>query len=288
MLTTANTWTRFINLDQSEDRRRCTEEVLKVVEPVIGPARRFSAIKHKEGWKGCTLSHLAVLQDAIDNAPPEVKHLAVFEDDIIWRPGTDVVATLEKPINSAFDVLMLAYTPWMPELHNWQVLSRDSHLMRLTGGELAWSTGYVVHRRFWSTLHSHWTSTLDVEPLDISWRALFPKHQFLCFTPQLGNQAPGQSTINADSRMNPRHADPNIAFVGRTPPPPLGRLFPMARSVAEAKRVFDFVIYLGETSPPPLLINQTIHLCKRRWFHNNNRCCYDLSKTFPECQIWGK
>lgn len=285
-LSPANTLTRFINLDESVERRAHVEEALKVVEPVIGSALRFPAIRHSPGWKGCTLSHLAVLKEAIDTAPPNIQHLAVFEDDILWRPKLDIAGILAKPIHTAFDMLILAYPPWFPDLQHWVDLPKDPQLMRLKGGDLAWTTGYIVHRRFWSTLYRQWTKTLDTLQVDVSWRQLLARHTFLCYTPVLGNQSQLASDVDPTRRTHYRHLDPNIALVGEQSNFPINRLFPLLRSIDKS---FDFNIKTNNSRfVSPSVIWNAVQLCKRRWVHNGKRCCYDFTNPncLCDCQVW--
>jgi glycosyl transferase, family 25 len=279
-LSPANTWTRFINLDSSVERRVQTKDNLRFIEPVLGPAQRFTAIEHSPGWKGCTLSHLAVLKEAIDTAPPEIQHLAVFEDDIIWRPSLDVAGILAKPIFSPFDILVLAYPPWLPDVEHWKLLDDDAHMMRLTGGDLAWTTGYIVHRRFWPVLHKRWTETFDELEVDVSWRYLLPKHIFLCYTPVLGNQSQLQSDVKPERRVYTRHMDPNIALVGKSSHDisPLDKLYLPACSVQFAKDNFDYAINLGNNRAVLRdYVASAAKLCRRRWVHNGPRCCFSFN-----------
>lgn len=290
-LSAENTWTRFINLDKSVARRKEAEQVLSVLEPVIGTAKRFSAIAHEKGWIGCALSHLAILAEALDTAPSEIEHLAIFEDDIMWRPNVDVASVLAMPIRNRFDMLILAYPPWFPESYNWQALTHDSQLMRLTGGNLAWTTGYIAHRRFWSVLHRQWTKTLTKIEIDVSWRQLLAQHVFLCYTPVLGNQSGSRSTINLARRIYNHHTDPNITFVSKALPAlaPIDRLYPTVPSLDIAKQFYDFAIVLQKENPIPLSkVIQMIQFCKQRWIHGLKGCVIDFTKPrcFCDCYFW--
>ena len=68
-----------INLDS---RREQFEEVRRSFNPYSISCERFSAIEHEEGFVGCALSHLKIIEEAKKNHWPWVM---VLEDDCVAR-----------------------------------------------------------------------------------------------------------------------------------------------------------------------------------------------------------
>ena len=68
-----------INLDS---RREQFEEVQRSFEPYGISCERFSAIEHEEGFVGCALSHLKIIEQAKNNRWPWVM---LMEDDCVAR-----------------------------------------------------------------------------------------------------------------------------------------------------------------------------------------------------------
>ena len=68
----------YINLDVRIDRRTRFEEEMKHLGL---QANRFSAIKHKSGAIGCSMSHITLLKYARDN---NLDHIVIMEDDITF------------------------------------------------------------------------------------------------------------------------------------------------------------------------------------------------------------
>ena len=98
--------TIYINLGHRTDRRLRVEEVLRSVG--IRDFERFPAISDSLGILGCTKSHAAVLEKAIDEKYPIVM---ICEDDMEFLGERDeILKTIVEFINnSALDVLCLAY-----------------------------------------------------------------------------------------------------------------------------------------------------------------------------------
>ena len=66
----------YINLASREDRKTHLEEQMQIMGI---NAQRFNAIQMKNGAVGCTLSHLRLLEDAIEK---KMDHILIMEDDI--------------------------------------------------------------------------------------------------------------------------------------------------------------------------------------------------------------
>ena len=65
---------KVINLEERKDRWEYMKNLFNDYD-----LERFDAIKHKEGWKGCTLSHVSIIENAKKN---DDDYVIVMEDDV--------------------------------------------------------------------------------------------------------------------------------------------------------------------------------------------------------------
>ena len=95
----------YINLEHRVDRKNQVEEELKTLGI---KAERFNAIKMENGAIGCSMSHLKILQDAVNN---NLDHVLIVEDDISFlKPEvfkTQINKFFELHGNN-WDVILLA------------------------------------------------------------------------------------------------------------------------------------------------------------------------------------
>jgi hypothetical protein len=101
----------FINLDSRTDRR--THFELQFSEIGFHP-QRFAAIHNANGAIGCTMSHIACMEMAIQN---KWDHVLVCEDDAtIINPGQlmDQVNHFFQQFNDSWDVVLLAGNNYQP------------------------------------------------------------------------------------------------------------------------------------------------------------------------------
>ena len=108
----------YINLDHRHDRREEVEGELKEYDIPQEKIKRFSAIKYNPGFIGCTMSHIAVLEEAIrDN----VKNILILEDDfqfVVSKKDFDDSLHYffnELPLDGHWDVIMFNYNTNNPE-----------------------------------------------------------------------------------------------------------------------------------------------------------------------------
>jgi len=92
----------YINLEERKDRNESIINELKKLD--ITP-NRFNAIKDSNGAVGCTKSHIAVIEKAIDN---DWDYVCIFEDDIIIQRDNLLKKRVNKLLNKEWDVLMLS------------------------------------------------------------------------------------------------------------------------------------------------------------------------------------
>jgi glycosyl transferase family 25 len=96
----------YINLDKRTDRNKImTETVIPKFEEHL--VTRFSAVENTNGAVGCYLSHIQVLQDAINL---NVKNILILEDDISWNRYDENYEKLKEMTNRPYDVIMLGGT----------------------------------------------------------------------------------------------------------------------------------------------------------------------------------
>ena len=95
----------YINLEHRVDRKNQVEEELKTIGI---KAERFNAIKMEDGAIGCSMSHLKLLQDAVNN---KLDHILILEDDITFLQPEVFKTQLNKFFElhgNNWDVILLA------------------------------------------------------------------------------------------------------------------------------------------------------------------------------------
>ena len=131
----------YINLDSRMDRRVHFES--QFTKMGLTP-QRFSAIRNADGAIGCSMSHVACLELAIQN---EWDHVLVCEDDAtITKPGQLVyqVNQFLNRFNDGWDVLLLAG-------NNYQPFRQESpECVRVANCQT--TTAYLVRRPYFETL----------------------------------------------------------------------------------------------------------------------------------------
>jgi len=69
----------YINLEHRKDRKEHIEnQIKKIIDPKLSITTRFNAIANKNGCIGCSKSHLAVIEECIQN---NYNNVLIFEDD---------------------------------------------------------------------------------------------------------------------------------------------------------------------------------------------------------------
>lgn len=177
----------YINLDSRVDRRTHIEGQLARVFP-SEKIHRFPAIQHSVGAKGCSMSHIAVLELAKKNGWTNV---LVVEDDFTWNNFEKGAPVLDGLLSRPFDVIALcgAYVS----------CEQDG---RLLSSQTA--TAYVVNQVYYDTLIANFREGLALYEvtndyrqyaLDQYWKRLQPKGQWYIVRPNMGFQLPGYSDI---------------------------------------------------------------------------------------------
>lgn len=131
----------YINLDERNDRLvSCERELQKI--GLLRPCR-FSAIKHKNGRIGCSMSHLRCLENAKKERLP---YICIFEDDIIIPKPNKVRNQVNRIIESGvhWDILCLsgnAFQPHKVEADDYIIVNR-----------MYCGTAYIVKEHYYDTL----------------------------------------------------------------------------------------------------------------------------------------
>lgn len=140
----------YINLSQRTDRRALME---KEVLPTFPAEKitRFDAIKHTRGDIGCSMSHIAVLEDALTSG---CKNILVLEDDLKWTTdastysnGLTMIETLVDA--NKYDVISFGCT--LPQY--------DNVSLRLKKGYT--TSSYLVNGPYIPTLLSNFKEGLN-------------------------------------------------------------------------------------------------------------------------------
>ena len=140
----------YINLAQRTDRRALMEKEVLPTFPA-DKISRFDAIKHTRGDIGCSMSHIAVLEDALTSG---CKNILVLEDDLKWTTdastysnGLTMIETLVDA--NKYDVISFGCT--LPEY--------DNVSLRLKKGYT--TSSYLVNGPYIPTLLSNFKEGLN-------------------------------------------------------------------------------------------------------------------------------
>ena len=171
----------YINLAHRTDRREQVEKELSIFpsEKVL----RFDAIKHERGAIGCSLSHIAVLEMAIEK---NWKNVLIVEDDMIWNNNQFDTGrkTLNNLISKPYDVIVLGgtfvkYNPMTNKLIECQT-----------------TTAYLIHNHYFQKLLDCFKqSVADKSYIDKSWKSLQKPDNWFIIYPPLAIQSAGYSDI---------------------------------------------------------------------------------------------
>lgn len=178
----------YINLEHRADRREQIEsELFKYFpsEKVI----RFNAIKDQRGSIGCTKSHIAVLEMAIQQ---NWNNVLVVEDDAIWSNFDTGYTLLETLIKTPYDVITLGTAHASYEKNTYKLLCGQT------------TTAYLIQKSYYPILLDNFTIGLsnllktkdwNTYALDQYWKQLQPRDNWFCVVPSLLVQAPSYSDI---------------------------------------------------------------------------------------------
>lgn len=152
----------FINLDSRTDRR--THFELQFFKIGFNP-QRFAAIQNARGAIGCTMSHIACMETAIQN---KWDHVLVCEDDATIINLDQLVHQVNhffQRFNDSWDVLLLAG-------NNYQPFRQESpEAVRVANCQT--TTAYLVRRPYFETLLANFKDGLrKLKAIDQYWKLL--------------------------------------------------------------------------------------------------------------------
>ena len=134
----------YINLKYRIDRRQQIERELSTIGI---NAKRFNAIPTRNGFIGCSMSHLRLLQDAVKN---NYSHLLILEDDIQFLDFEKFKTNFNKFLElhgNDWDVILFAGNDFLP------LIPVDETCVRVTGSLT--TTGYLVNGHYLRTLRDN-------------------------------------------------------------------------------------------------------------------------------------
>jgi glycosyl transferase family 25 len=191
----------YINLDNRIDRN---VQILNEFKRLHIPSNKFvrlSAVRNQNGAIGCTLSHIKVIQMAIEN---KWKNVMVLEDDFNFIDD-------EKYINDSINYL---YNDFKKVDNDWQIVSLsrgarqnmnsidDKYLYKAIA--VSTTAGYIVNSNFYEILLKNYREGLmklmketnkEHFTLDAYWINLQPTSKWYVFNPSLGYQRESYSDI---------------------------------------------------------------------------------------------
>lgn len=195
-------YTTYINLDHRTDRRQQIESELNRMHVV--PYTRFSAMKHKKGMLGCTMSHIGALKQGLESG---ADHILIFEDDFQFTMEEPVLLhhILNSVMETNYDVFMLGYCFYLDRKENSCIFKTD-HGMFKKITKAACAHGYMVRKEYVPTLLQNFETSLELHPtakpgkehqynLDSYWQRLQEADNWLCYNEPCGIQRAGMSDI---------------------------------------------------------------------------------------------
>jgi glycosyl transferase family 25 len=183
----------FINLDHRTDR---LAEINGELEShgLANLSERFPAIRHETiGGVGCGRSHIEVLRLAKERG---YSRILVLEDDFMFTVGAPEFEKCMQTVDDLnFDVCLLAG-------HLITISAHDEHDFLYKVHEAQTTSGYIINSHYYDTLiqvfsdavlqfeatNHHWLYAIDV-----AWKTLQMRDDWVCLNPRVGKQRPSYS-----------------------------------------------------------------------------------------------
>lgn len=186
----------YINLAHRTDRKSSIEKVLSIFNQ--GKVTRLEAHKHNRGHVGCSKSHVAALEMAIQKG---WKNVLIVEDDMDWNKVEKSYPVFERLVAQPYDVIMLGST--------YPRYDKDSLKLHFAYSMVA----YLVNKNYYQTLLNNFkegSALLEKNPdtcsencVDAHIKALVEKDAWYVVIPSLCYQRADHSNI-AGGRVNYR------------------------------------------------------------------------------------
>jgi len=186
----------YINLDHRTDRRSQIESELAKFFPPEKIIRFSAVLDTSHGGIGCTKSHIAVLNMAIEHG---WKNCLVVEDDAIWNKFDVGYPILERLVKKPFDVVMLGTV----------YAHYNNETFKLLSGQTG--TAYIISQHYYPTLLQNLNESLDgfvqtknygMYALDQYWKRIQAIHNWYSVIPSLMIQREGYSDIERQHLNN--------------------------------------------------------------------------------------
>lgn len=197
----------YINLAHRTDRKKHIEKELNKLSLIYSNIERIDAVKHRNGGKGCGLSHIKALETAKKR---NWKNVLIVEDDLIFKSQTNPVTYLSETLNELngnFDVLMLSGNIYKISTTNKVNLSKPIKVQT--------TSCYLINKHYYDKLIDNFKESCDnlLEikeqsnynkwAIDQNWSKLQEKDNWFIFNPTLAYQMDDYSDIeekNVDYR----------------------------------------------------------------------------------------
>lgn len=198
----------YINLENRLDRRKQILNEFKKCNIDNNYIYQIVAVKKELGLYGCLLSHIKTLEKAIKD---NVDYAVIFEDDFIFRKKIDINSLINNIKDLEWDVCLLSG-------NTIKLLDKlDDNLYKVNNSQT--TSGYIIKKKYIPVLLNFWNKTnlgdnrnidysklskMDCSnsvgcpynsPLDISWKKLQKKDNWIIFYPTIGYQGDSFSDI---------------------------------------------------------------------------------------------
>ncbi len=172
-----------INLDSRIDRWKEISQDFEDLE-ILNRVERFPGIEYNPGWRGCDLSHVAILENA---KKCQYKNILIFEDDANFEKNIlDILefTIIELQTLPHWDLLYLGATLQRP-------CTKITNYLMQTHGNYA-THAYAINGHFYDIM----LNRPDTERQDV-WmlNELHPKYTCLCVNPLVCFQRPSWSNV---------------------------------------------------------------------------------------------
>ena len=180
--------TYYINLEHRVDRKNHIEKELYKVG--ITNYIRLNAVYNTEGWKGCTQSHIQVLEKFMESG---LNNCLVLEDDFYFVDHEYSKNILQKfsQEDIEWDIVLLTCNCKKTKISNIDYLVKPDKPAQTTAG-------YIVNKNFAKILCDNFKRSVEKnKALDTYWKILQDndKYKWYIFEPRLGKQLNGYSDI---------------------------------------------------------------------------------------------
>jgi GR25 family glycosyltransferase involved in LPS biosynthesis len=188
----------YINLAHRQDRKEHIEAQIKGVGIPESKVQRIDAVKRTPGALGCTLSHIKMLEQFMENSAWQTA--MVLEDDFTFAEAQ----TFEKSLadfQASFPDWECLTLSFMPQ-HFAYLDTSKSNVKKVL--KTFTTSGYIIRKPFVSKLLNNWRLVADLHmklgdhghtACDVSWCALQPAANWYAFMPAAGFQCDSYSDI---------------------------------------------------------------------------------------------